>query len=188
MENNGNRAVKPLTLCRPCAEKLEQAYELTRIVTGSEKATCDECGRRSYDAFEKVYKECITEPFKCADAVLKEKVTEVEDSIKGECEARMQEYFSELCAAEQVEWLKFEQAGLKIDLATARQKSHAKLREQIAGFVVGVAQAVNTISKMEDAEEIMAEYGRPSGGPGDALWRSRWAGRMGDRVGRLLPN
>ena len=48
MENNGNRAVKPLTLCRPCAEKLEQAYELTRIVTGSEKATCDECVRRRY--------------------------------------------------------------------------------------------------------------------------------------------
>ena len=40
--------MKLLTLCRPCAEKLGQAYELTRIVTGSEKATCDECGRRRY--------------------------------------------------------------------------------------------------------------------------------------------
>lgn len=111
-----------------------------------------------YDAFEKVYKECITEPFKRADSVLKEKVTEVEDSIKGECEAKMQEYFSELCAAERVDWLKFEQVGLKITLDVARQKSHTKLREQIAGFVVGVSQAVNTISKMESAEEIMAEY------------------------------
>ena len=111
-----------------------------------------------YEAFEKVYKECITEPFKNADAVLKEKVSEVENGIKAECEAKMREYFSELCAAERVDWLKFEWVGLKIDLATARQKSHAKLREQIAGFVVGVAQAVNTISKMEDAEEIMAEY------------------------------
>lgn len=111
-----------------------------------------------YEAFEKVYKECITEPFKNADAVLKEKVSEVENGIKAECEAKMREYFSELCAAERVDWLKFEWVGLKIDLAAARQKSHAKLREQIAAFVVGVAQAVNTISKMEDAEEIMAEY------------------------------
>lgn len=111
-----------------------------------------------YEAFEKVYKECITEPFKNADAVLKEKVSEVENGIKAECEAKMREYFSELCAAERVDWLKFEWVGLKIDLATARQKSHAKLREQIAAFVVGVAQAVNTISKMENAEEIMAEY------------------------------
>ena len=111
-----------------------------------------------YEAFEKVYKECITEPFKSADAVLKEKVSEVENGIKAECEAKMREYFSELCAAERVDWLKFEQVGLKITLDVARQKSHAKLREQIAAFVVGVAQAVNTISKMEDAEEIMAEY------------------------------
>ena len=111
-----------------------------------------------YEAFEKVYKECITEPFKQADTSLKEKVTAVEDGIKAECESKMREYFSELCAAERVDWLKFEWVGLKIDLATARQKSHSKLREQIAGFVVGVAQAVNTISKMEGAEEIMAEY------------------------------
>lgn len=111
-----------------------------------------------YEAFEKVYKECITEPFKKADGVLKGKVTAVEEEIKGECEAKMREYFAELCAAERVDWLKFEWVGLKIDLATARQKSHAKLREQIAAFVVGVAQAVNTISKMENAEEIMAEY------------------------------
>lgn len=111
-----------------------------------------------YEAFEKVYKECITEPFKNADAVLKEKVSEVENGIKAECEAKMREYFSELCAAERVDWLKFEWVGLKITLDVARQKSHAKLREQIAAFVVGVSQAVNTISKMEDAEEIMAEY------------------------------
>ena len=111
-----------------------------------------------YEAFERVYKECITEPFKQADTSLKEKVTAVEDGIKTECESKMREYFSELCAAERVDWLKFEWVGLKIDLATARQKSHAKLREQIAAFVVGVAQAVNTISKMEDADEIMAEY------------------------------
>ena len=111
-----------------------------------------------YEAFEKVYKECITEPFKNADAVLKEKVSEVENGIKAECETKMREYFSELCAAERVDWLKFEWVGLKITLDVARQKSHAKLREQIAAFVVGVAQAVNTISKMEDAEEIMAEY------------------------------
>lgn len=111
-----------------------------------------------YEAFERVYKECITEPFKQADTSLKEKVTAVEDGIKAECESKMREYFSELCAAERVDWLKFEWVGLKITLDVARQKSHAKLREQIAAFVVGVAQAVNTISKMEDAEEIMAEY------------------------------
>lgn len=111
-----------------------------------------------YEAFEKVYKECVTEPFRRADDVLKGKVTAVEDGIKGECESKMREYFAELCAAERVDWLKFEWVGLKIDLASARQKSHTKLRDQIAAFVVGVSQSVNTISKMDSAEEIMAEY------------------------------
>ena len=40
--------MKILTLCRPCAEKLGQAYELTRIITGSEKDTCAECEKRRY--------------------------------------------------------------------------------------------------------------------------------------------
>lgn len=113
-----------------------------------------------YEEFEKVYKECITGPFKAADDGLKGKITSVEDGIKSACESKMREYFAELCAAERVEWLEYERAGIKIDLATARQKSHAKLREQIAGFVVGVAQAVNTISKMDSSEEIMVEYRR----------------------------
>jgi hypothetical protein len=111
-----------------------------------------------YEAFEKVYKECIADIFKKADSDLKGKITAVEDGIKADCEAKMREYFYEISVAERVEWLEYERAGIKIDLATARQKSHAKLREQIAAFVVGVAQAVNTISKMEDADEIMAEY------------------------------
>lgn len=111
-----------------------------------------------YDKFEAVYKDCITAPFKKGDADLKDKITAVENGIKADCEKKMRAYFVELSAAEHVEWLKFEWVGLKIDLASARQKSHSKLREQIAGFVVGVSQAVSTISKMEDAEEIMAEY------------------------------
>lgn len=44
----GGIPLKILTLCHPCAEKLGQAYELTKILTGSEKDTCAECQRRRY--------------------------------------------------------------------------------------------------------------------------------------------
>lgn len=111
-----------------------------------------------YEAFEKVYKECVSDAFKHADSELKGKIDDVENAIKGACEEEMRSYFSELAAAEHVEWLKYEWAGVKVDMASARQKSHAKLREQIAAFVVRVSQDVTTISGMEDAEEIMAEY------------------------------
>lgn len=111
-----------------------------------------------YEAFKKVYKECVSDAFNRADYELKGKISDVENAIKGACEEEMRAYFSELATAEHVEWLKYEWAGVKVDMASARQKSHANLREQIAAFVVRVAQDVATISGMESAEEIMAEY------------------------------
>lgn len=111
-----------------------------------------------YEQFEKVYKECISDAFNRADGELKDKVSQVENVIKGVCEEEMRRCFAELAAAEHVEWLEYERLGLKIDLAAARQKSHAKLREQIAAFVVRVSQDVTAISSMENAEEVMAEY------------------------------
>lgn len=111
-----------------------------------------------YEAFEKVYRECVSDTYKQADAELKKKIDAVEDGIKSACEATLKSYFEELAAAEHVEWLTWDRLGLKIDLTSARQKSHAKLREKVAEFVCGVAQSVDTISNMDDAEEIMAEF------------------------------
>lgn len=111
-----------------------------------------------YEVFEKVYRECVSDTYKQADAELKKKIDAVEDGIKSSCEETLKSYFEELAAAEHVEWLTWDRLGLKIDLTSARQKSHAKLREKVADFVCGVAQSVETISNMEDAEEIMAEF------------------------------
>lgn len=111
-----------------------------------------------YEAFEKVYRECVSDTYKRADAELKKKIDTVEDGIKSACEATLKSYFDELAAAEHVEWLTWDRLGLKIDLTSARQKSHTKLRDKVAEFVCGVAQSVETISNMEDADEIMAEF------------------------------
>ena len=111
-----------------------------------------------YEQFEAVYRECVSNTYTLADRELKGKITAVEDGIKSACEAELRSYFEELAAAEHVEWLTWDRLGLKIDLTGARQKSHAKLREKVAEFVCGVAQSVETISNMEDAEEIMAEF------------------------------
>ena len=111
-----------------------------------------------YEAFEKVYKECVSEPFSAADADLKTKIKETEDSIKNECENKMRDFFSESAAAEGVGWLKWEDAGIKIDMAGAKQKSHSKIRDQIFNFVTRVSGDVQAISEIDDAHEIMAEY------------------------------
>lgn len=111
-------------------------------------------------AFEDIYKECVSDLFESADADLKTKIDDTESAIKSACEDGLREYFSELCAAEHVEWLTYDRSSIKVDMASAKQKTPKKLREQITSFVTGVARGVEAISSMDNAEEIMVEFRR----------------------------
>lgn len=111
-------------------------------------------------AFEDIYKECVSDLFESADADLKTKIDDTESAIKSACEDGLREYFSELCAAEHVEWLTYDRSSIKVDMASAKQKTPKKLREQITSFVTGVARGVEAISSMGNAEEIMVEFKR----------------------------
>lgn len=111
-----------------------------------------------YEAFEEVYKDCVSDSFREADIQLKGKIDATENEIKGRAEQAAKEYFDELCQAEHVDFLTWGQTGITVSLTDARQKTLATLRGKVADFVVKVAQAVNAIAEMENAEEIMAEY------------------------------
>ena len=78
--------------------------------------------------------------------------------MKQECESVLREYFNELLVANHVEFLKYEQAGIAVDMASAKQKTPKKLREQLVQFVARVASDVDRIAEMEDSDEIMVEY------------------------------
>lgn len=110
---------------------------------------------RAYEAFEETYRECITVPYKIADAELKAKITDTEATIKGECERMLREYFAELCTVHGVEWLKYEQSGVRVDMTSAKQKTPRKLMDALSEFVARVALDVEAIAS--DAE-LMAEY------------------------------
>jgi len=111
-----------------------------------------------YDRFEAVFKECVTIPFKEADAALKEKVAEVETIQRDTCEERLRLYFGELCQLHGVDYISYEQAGVKIDMASAKAKTPKKLMDKLGEFVAGVAVGADQIRQMDDAAEIMAEY------------------------------
>ena len=113
-----------------------------------------------YEQFEAVYKECVSDGFKRADAALKGKIGDVESEMKRRCENGLREYFTELCAAEHVEWLSYDRAGIVVDMASAKSKTPKKLREQITNFVTGVSRGVSLIASMDSAEEIMVEFKR----------------------------
>lgn len=113
-----------------------------------------------YNRFEAVFKECVTTAFQRADNACSSKVSEVENDMKRRCEDGLRDYFDELCAVHHLDWLTYERAGIKVDMASAKAKTPKKLREQLAAFVAGVAESVDRINTLEDAGEIMVEYQR----------------------------
>lgn len=133
-------------------KEFEQMEELRKAVK--------ETVMRPYNDFEAVYKECVTNPKKVAEAALKAKTNETEEAIKKQCEDGLREYFSELCVSHHLEWLKYEQVGICIDMASAKSKTPKKLREQLVQFVVRVAESVEQINTLENSDEIMVEFQR----------------------------
>lgn len=118
-----------------------------------------------YDRFEKTYKECVSDAFTAADNELKGKISNVESGIKSQCENRLYAWFEELRDLNHLDFLRWEQTGIKVDMASAQQKTPKKLMAQIEGFVQRVRDDVTMISGMEDAEEIMLEYKRTLNAP-----------------------
>lgn len=111
-----------------------------------------------YDRANQKYTEYISGPYKEADSQLKKWVDDYQNGLKQKCEATLREYFDELCQANGIDFLAFGRCGVAVDMAMARQKEPRKALEQIYNTVMNVRSDMDTILKMEDAEEIMAEY------------------------------
>lgn len=115
---------------------------------------------RPYEQFELVYTDCVTASYKKADETYKQKIAAVEDGMKQRCEGGLRDYFAELCAVEHLDWLTYEQAGIKVDMASAKAKTPKKLQDQLRLFVTSVSESVNRIALLDNADEIMVEYKR----------------------------
>lgn len=150
-----------------CTEETVQAVKSTRSELNKEFRALEEQRKAvkkavlgPYEQFEAIYKECVSDSFKWADSVLKKKVDETELEIKRRCEDGLREYFAERCEARHINFLRFEQAGIVVDMASAKAKTPKKLREQLEQFVSRVELDADMIGTMDDADEIMVEYKR----------------------------
>lgn len=150
-----------------CTEETVQAVKATRAELNKQFGELEEQRKAvkaavldPYNRFETIYRECVSNAFKRADADLKQKINDVEGAMKRECEAGLREYFTELCMAHNIDFLSFEQTGVVVSMADAKAKTQPpkKLREQLAQFVARVEQDVALISSMDDADEIMVSY------------------------------
>lgn len=154
-------------LAMVCTEETVQAVKAERAKLNQEFAILEDQRKAAkkavlepYEQFEKTYKECVSDAFKRADTELKNKINDVESEMKRRCEDNLRDYFAELCAVHHLDWLTYERAGIKVDMASAKANTPKKLREQLAAFVAGVAESVERINSLEDAGEIMVEFQR----------------------------
>ena len=107
-----------------------------------------------YLRFEKVYKELISDKYKNADIKLKRKIDIVESELKLQKENNIREYFNEYCESEGIDFVKFEQIGLNINLS-ATEKS---LREQTKVLLDRIKNDIELIQHEDNFAEIMIEY------------------------------
>lgn len=109
-----------------------------------------------YDAFEQVYRECVTIPFRDADAELKRKIDEVTNGIVADKTQAVMEYYNELVEAAGIDWL----ADLNYRPKVNMSSSVAAVKKQVKAFVDGIVQDVEVIHDRENSAEIMVEYRR----------------------------
>lgn len=107
-----------------------------------------------YNAFEEIYKECVTNIFKPADAKLKEKIAAVENAQKQEKEDKARKYFNEYVESKGIDFLTFENVGLTINLSI----SEKKCKDTIKAFVDRVSDDLALIDTQQYKDEILVEY------------------------------
>jgi len=131
--------------------------ELTKDFTDLEdrRKTVKKAVLSPYDEFEKIYKELISDKFNSAIGQLKTKIDTVESELKSRKEQDVMRYFAELCAANSIDFVAFEQMGLNVTLTVTLPA----LKKQIATFIEHVVSDVALIETQgEHKNEIMVEY------------------------------
>ena len=144
-----------------CTEETRSDVKKIRAELGKEFAEMEEQRKRvkeaimePYNQFEAVYKDCISDPYKKADAELKRRIDEVEAGLKADKVKAVQSYFDELCKANNLPWLRFEQMNLKIGLSTSVNGTKTAL----TSTVLKIAEEVQELSRHDDAAELLVEY------------------------------
>ena len=67
-----------------------------------------------YEKFEAVYKDCVSDTYRKADADLKAKIDGVEKELKDKKAAEVRDYFDEYLDSKNIDFVTFEQTGISI--------------------------------------------------------------------------
>lgn len=147
-----------------CTEDTVKAVKSARTELGKEFKAWEEKRKQvkvaimsPYEQFEAIYKDCISNTFKKADAELKSKIDAVEDELKEQKRANVQEYFNEYLESKNIPIaFTLENVNLNITLSASLKS----LKEQVKTFIDKVCDDLALIETQEHKEEILYEYKR----------------------------
>ncbi len=107
-----------------------------------------------YNEFENIYKVEISEKYKSAIDLLKDKIAFVEDKVKSDKKESIEAYFKELCISEKIDFIAFDKLGIEINISTTEKK----YKEQINEYITKVVDDLNLIKSTDFEAEILTEY------------------------------
>ena len=144
-----------------CTEDTKQAVKKTRAELKKKfdeyeterKARTAEYEKPLKD-FKALYDKYIKIPFAEADAVLKKKIDDVEDVQKAEKYDKVRAYAQELITAYCLDWLDVDRVMPKVTIT----KSQTALEKEVISVIDRIKTDVDSISKTNDGDEILAEY------------------------------
>jgi len=110
-----------------------------------------------YEEMEAVYRSCVTDVWKPAEAQLSKRITDIESGLISQKRTEVERYFTELCAAHGLDFLRFEDTGVKVLLSVTTKG----MKEQCKAFVERVLEDIAMITTHAlRAAEILVEYKR----------------------------
>ena len=141
-------------------EDTKKAVKDTRAMLNKELKDFEEQRKRikeqvvaPYEAFEKAYNSFIKVKYEKADSILKVKIDEFDKRLKADKEARIRAYFTELCQANNIDFLPFERLCLNIRL----NDSDKSLKDIVNTNIDNVVKSLEFIESLTDPDEYKAE-------------------------------
>lgn len=108
-----------------------------------------------YEKFEEVYNDCISNSYKTADKLLKQRIDEVENELKAKKAAEVQSYYEEYLESKSIDFITYEQAGINVTLSASLKS----LKEQAKAFIDRIESDLKLIETFTDLKaEILVEY------------------------------
>lgn len=108
--------------------------------------------------FEENYKGFIANHYQNADNILKTKINQFEQRLKDEKEQRVKSYFSELCQANDIDFLSWEKMYINVTLSSSENQLMKKIEEKVTAVAKDIT-TIKSIPKDEDYKtEVLVEY------------------------------